>query len=165
MISWADDPTYEDPITGTEFGSSSDPASIPGALSEIFRALASIGDNVFIATGDDGADAELQAGTPSTQAHVQYPGSDPSIIACGGTLVGQQNGSPTLWLEYIWSNLSQSGLSWSGATAGGASENFSNPSYQAQAGITTIVDSNGKSYPGKRFIPDISGMVAFKTFY
>ncbi|PMD30213.1 protease propeptide/inhibitor [Hyaloscypha variabilis F] len=164
VISFADDPTYEDPVTGSEFGSSSDPASIPGALSAIFQALASIGVNVFAATDDFGADAELQGNTSSSQPHVLYPPSDPSLIACGGTMVGQQNGSPTLSSEYIWSDLYQANLLWSGATGGGASHNFPNPSYQAQAGITTVVDSNGTSY-NNRFIPDVSGMVLFKTFH
>jgi kumamolisin len=158
-LSHADDPSFTDPsFYQGDFG------SVAGVISGIFQSLASIWVNVFAAVGDSGSDSELGLPDDDGLPHLQYPGIDPYVISCGGTVIGQQNGSPSLALEYIWSDIGNANSIASGTTGGGASMNFSTPPWQSAAGITQIVDTNVKPYPG-RFAPDISGMVSLMQFY
>src|SRR5208282_698505 len=47
----------------------------------------------------------------------------------------------------------------------GASVVFSTPDYQVTAGINQIKDSGGNVISGKRFIPDVAGMVACSGYF
>jgi hypothetical protein len=137
-------------------GSIDQSGSTASLMSGLFQQLALLGINVFNCCGDNGADAGIVDGN----THLWYPGSDPWITSCGGTIVGDT--------EVVWSDAfsnSQFGSSTSdfGATGGGASTQFPVPTYQA--GIQ-IKDSNGNTtpYTGKRGVPDVAGMVGYNGF-
>ena len=85
-----------------------------------------MGISICIASGDEGANSGID-----DKCHVQYPGSDPWITSCGGTMVTKNAGSPpTIKEEWVWSDDSNG---W-GATGGGVSDYFAAPSYQTAAG-------------------------------
>jgi hypothetical protein len=151
-------------------GSLSNSASIASLMSTALQALATRGINFFIAQGDWGADDASYVGNssyyPDGNSYVMYPGSDPSVISCGGTMLGELNPHPPpKYLEWVWSD------AWSnppapfpqynwGATGGGVSKTFSAPSYQTAAGVPGATDSTTVPRAG-RGVPDIAGMVAY----
>ena len=149
-------------------GSYSDSGSTAYQMSALFQSLAAVGINVFSASGDWGSDYGVTDGNK----HVGYPGSDPWVTSCGGTVVGNvQTTIPVTFSEVAWSDsFTTTGSSFGskttdfGSSGGGASANFPVPPYQTAAGITQITDSNGNNSTG-RFIPDIAGMVGFSGFF
>jgi hypothetical protein len=147
-------------------GSASSSGSMAAVMTNLFQQLAVLGISVFIALGDWGADDGVIDG----HSHVSFPGSDPWITSCGGTVVGNVGvGSPPPFAEFAWSDaFSNSGFGSNnsdfGATGGGASANFPVPLYQTAAGITQVTDSNGNVLVG-RFLPDVAGMVGYDGFF
>jgi Pro-kumamolisin, activation domain len=144
-------------------------SSIVDWMSRQLTALASVGVDVFIAIGDWGADNWFLFPTPPDGAgHVMYPASDPSVISCGGTVIG-----PTA--EYVWgypyTTTAQSAFGSSNsnraATGGGFSKTFTSASDAPyQAGVisqSAATDNGGTVWPG-RGVPDIAGMVALTGF-
>ena len=118
-------------------------------LSGLFAKLAPLGISICIASGDEGANSGID-----TKCHVQYPGSDPWITSCGGTMVTKNAGSPpTIKEEWVWSDESNG---W-GATGGGVSDYFAAPSYQTAAGVSPVSNNDNKV---RRGVPDVAGMVA-----
>jgi kumamolisin len=96
---------------------------------------------VCSASGDQGSDSKVgsEAGInafnknfgPDGNAHVQYPGSDPYILSCGGTTIGSDGGS---FEEYVWNDTADNTESlatptW--ATGGGVSDYFTASSLYA----------------------------------
>lgn len=83
----------------------------------IFLRLAALGVNVMVSTGDDGS-------TPNGVLEVEYPASDPNVVAVGGTTV------------VLGANAAlQSETAWSGS-GGGKSVKFPRPSWQKGAGVS-----------------------------
>jgi hypothetical protein len=118
-------------------------------LSGMYAKLAPLGISIFIASGDEGANSGID-----TSCHVQYPGSDPWITSCGGTMLSRNSGTPpTIKDEWVWSD--ESG-GW-GATGGGVSDYFAAPSYQTENGVSPVSLNDNKV---RRGVPDIAGMVA-----
>jgi kumamolisin len=97
----------------------------------IFSAAVAKGIKVYVSTGDDGA---YNGGSSFS---VQYPASDPNVIAVGGTTtyVNTVQGVDEYY-EYGWSG-----------SGGGYSSIFSEPAFQSNAGIPDA--------SGKRAIPDV----------
>jgi hypothetical protein len=155
--------------TGT-VGDSSSSGSVAGVMSALFQQLAAVGVNVFIALGDWGADDSLTDG----KTHVSYPGSDPWVTSCGGTLLAGSAGPPVKLDERVWndswstsgfgSNTADFGTTGGGASGGGLGANFPVPPYQTAAGITSITDSAGNTLKA-RFVPDVACMVAYQGFF
>jgi kumamolisin len=86
--------------------------------------------NIFVAAGDSGS---------SDGAHglnVDFPGSSPNVICCGGTTL-ISNGT-TIENETVWNNSY-------GSSGGGISNTFAKPSYQNSIPINT----------NKRCVPDV----------
>ncbi len=133
-------------------------------MKELFEHITARGINVFIPSGDWGADDAVIDG----KNNAMYPGSDPSVTCCGGTILSAPPSATPSWQEWAWSDANTSTQFGSGtdfgATGGGVSAMFPVPFYQTAAGITQIQDSNGKALVG-RFIPDVSGMVAHTGFF
>jgi kumamolisin len=104
-------------------------------ISNGFQRAASIGMTVLASSGDLGSTGNTLDG----RAHVEYPASDPWVLACGGTvLAGMSPLSESTW--------SQSG--------GGISDMWPVPAWQAKA--NTLQSANGNNRVG-RGVPDIAG--------
>jgi kumamolisin len=97
---------------------------------------AALGVTICATTGDDGS----SDGVTDGKNHVDFPGSSPHILACGGTSLESANGVITS--ETVW-NDEPSG----GATGGGFSVQFPLPSYQVSANIS----GSGRG------VPDVCG--------
>jgi len=148
-------------------GKLSDSGSLVSLMTAEFQQLAAVGVDVFIALGDWGADdwwplTQNPPTVPDGASHVMYPGSDPWITTCGGTMLGTSQ-------EVVW-NDSYSTSSFGatnnnfGTTGGGVSKTFAAPGYQTSAGITGATDSAGTVQNG-RGVPDVAGMVALTGFF
>jgi kumamolisin len=110
-------------------------------LDQLFQDAANLNITVLVSSGDSGAYVESQ-----TQAQTSYPSTEPWVISCGGTTVGNINGAT--FNEYAW-NDGQAG----GAGGGGVSARFPVPAYQKNAGIPKRIGTNTTG----RGVPDISG--------
>jgi hypothetical protein len=159
-----DDSSYIGNLTNNPLTPSS---SIVDWMTAQFKALAAVGVDVFIALGDWGADNWfLLGGNPPTApdgaSHVMYPGSDPWVTSCGGTVLGTSQ-------EFVWgdaytsSNFGSSNSN-RAATGGGVSKTFPAPPYQTAAGIAGATDSAGHVQNG-RGVPDVAGMVSLAGFF
>ncbi len=102
-------------------------AAFVTAVDQAFEDAAIQGVTVCIASGDTGSESKVGDG----KAHVQYPGSDPWVLSCGGTTIGNVIG--TSFDEWVWND-------GSGATGGGISAIFPLPSYQVDAGVPGSVN-------------------------
>lgn len=111
------------------------------ALNEALRDAAAIGVTVCIAAGDDGsADMSDQwDGKP----HVDFPGSSPFALSCGGTELILADGA--VKSEVVW-NVN------GGAGGGGVSNYFTRPAYQTGVGVPA--SPKGKVNRG---VPDLAG--------
>jgi kumamolisin len=106
------------------------------AFNAEFQAGAAAGVNYFCAAGDNGS------GDGEGGLHVDFPGSSPWVICCGGTSL------PLSGSETVWNDGSQGG-----ATGGGVSTTFARPSWQPA------------SIGGKRGVPDVAGDADPNTGY
>lgn len=143
-----------------QIGDANNSGSAAHQMSALFQALAVVGVGVFIISQDRGSDDGVNDGNP----HVCYPGSDPWVTSVGGTVIGTVNpGTPVTFTEVVWSNADSSTPvgGFAGASGGGPSQNFPVPSYQSDAGITSVTDSNGNTTNNKRCIPDVAAMVSY----
>jgi kumamolisin len=104
------------------------PAGAIRTQDQIFLRLAALGVNVFVSSGDDGSN-------PGNLLQVEYPSSDPYVVAVGGT---------TLLLNANASIKSETG--WAGS-GGGKSVKFKRPVWQTGAGV-----SAGTT----RLVPDVA---------
>ena len=102
------------------------------AYASIFQAAAAKGIKVYVSTGDNGAFDSQSSLT------VEYPASDPNVIAVGGT---------TLYCNTVQGTNEHYENGWS-ESGGGYSSIFSEPSYQTTAGIPDP--------SRRRAIPDVS---------
>lgn len=93
------------------------------------------------ASGDSGANDGTHSPT------VDYPAADPNVVGAGGTDLAT-TASGAWGSEVVWNDAS-------GATGGGVSTCFSEPAYQASAGIH-VTTSSGSSTPTGRAVPDVS---------
>jgi hypothetical protein len=123
------------------------------AVTAAFQDAAIQGVTVVIASGDRGTDSNVGDG----KAHVQYPASDPWVLAVGGTTIGNINGST--FDEYVWND--PDGGNW-GTTGGGVSAYFAVPSYQSAAGVpASLNDANQRG----RGVPDVAGNANINSGY
>jgi hypothetical protein len=123
------------------------------AVSNAFQDAAIQGVTVCIATGDRGTDSHVGDG----KVHVQYPASDPWVLAVGGTTIGNVNGSS--FDEYVWND--PDGDNW-GTTGGGVSAMFAVPSYQAHISVPASLNDPTKHGRG---LPDVAGNANLASGY
>ena len=113
-------------------------SSNPPQYSSIFAAAAAKGITVYASTGDLGARNGNTRSGPGSNFSVNYPASDPNIVAVGGTEVYYDTvQGAKQYYEYGWSG-----------SGGGYSTLFQEPSYQTNAGIP--------DQSRQRAIPDVS---------
>lgn len=122
-------------------------------MTQAFQSAAAIGMTVLVASGDHGTDCGQQDG----MAHVLYPGSDPGVVSCGGTVVNSL--SPLV--EDTWNNFNGANGS-GGATGGGISYLSPVPSFQANANVPPSV--NPDHHQG-RGVPDVAGNASPSSGY
>jgi kumamolisin len=113
------------------------------SLNSAISDAAALGVTVTAAAGDSGS----TDGATDGKQHVDFPASSPYALACGGTtLVGS---GTTITSEVVWNETASS----EGATGGGVSIEFTQPSWQASAGVP---DVSGGTASG-RGVPDVAG--------
>jgi kumamolisin len=114
-----------------------------------------------VCSGDYGVDMSAYGGNTSDgKQHVTYPASDPYALACGGTTVGNING--TSFDEYVWNDTADiNGFTFDGASGGGVSNLFALPSYQQNAGVP--VGLNGGQTG--RGVPDVAFNASWNSGY
>jgi kumamolisin len=123
-------------------------------MDQLFQDAANLNITVLVSSGDSGAHIES-----NTEAQASYPATEPWVIACGGTTIGNIQGNN--FTEYVWNDVGAGGP---GATGGGVSDNSTIgalPAYQANAGVPNQIRT-GK--PG-RGIPDIAGNASENAGY
>jgi len=127
----------------TEFHSIGNVAWTPAAMAAVsatFQEAAMFGMTVLVASGDDGSNCQTWDGL----AHVYYPESDPWVISCGGTTIGNVSGSS--FTEITWND--------NGVTGGGVSDFFDLPHWQRHANVPLSVNPGSRKGRG---VPDIAG--------
>jgi kumamolisin len=92
------------------------------AMNSALRDAAKRGVTVLAAAGDNLATDGVQDG----RAHVDFPASNPYVIACGGTLIDVKAGK--IAQETVWNQDGQ-------GTGGGISDTYPVPGYQSKAKI------------------------------
>jgi kumamolisin len=117
------------------------------SFDEAFQAAAAIGITVVCAAGDNGVTDGLDDG----QAHVDFPASSPSVLACGGTRLTASE--LKVRSEVVW-NDGNSG------TGGGVSNVFALPEWQSK----TNVPAAHTGHQG-RGIPDVAANASPETGY
>ena len=128
----------------TSWGCSEDHCYSAGARSmqdTEYASMVAAGMTGFVATGDDGAYAN---GDKST-LDVQFPGSDPNIIAVGGTTLTINNDGSYGSESALWNPTENAPYGWGGG--GGNSVTFTKPSWQS--GVTGVSGTG-------RGVPDVS---------
>jgi kumamolisin len=105
----------------------------------------------MVSSGDSGAFTASKK-----QAQASYPASEPWVLACGGTTIGNMNGSS--FTEYIWNDTWQGGA---GATGGGISARYPVPSHQS----SVEVPKRNRTGTAGRGVPDIAGNASVNSAY
>src|SRR5271163_3918468 len=122
---------------------------------QLLQSAASLGITVCVAAGDSGS-ADFASNDPNWdgKAHVDFPASDPFVLACGGTQLTASSAAITK--EVVWDDGKNDG------TGGGVSRAFALPSYQQNAGVPKAADPVG---PIMRGVPDVAGDAAPASGY
>ena len=143
---WAEfEPTFNDP--DPELRSWSTLAMT--LVSIFFAEAATMGMTVFASSGDYGS----SDGFSGTLAHVNYPASDPNVLAVGGSAVLGIDGPAPREVPWVDSY---------GATGGGVSDMWPLPPWQQGAGVLPSANGNGRIGRG---VPDIAGnLIAGLTY-
>jgi Pro-kumamolisin, activation domain len=121
---------------------------------------------VCIGCGDQGSDSKVGSTTgiedsgyqfgADGKAHVLYPASDPLVLSCGGTTVGNIKGRT--FDEYVWNDSNPQNYAYAtAATGGGVSDYFTQaagtaPAYQSSLNPTSVNDNHVG-----RGVPDVAG--------
>jgi len=111
------------------------------SFDQAFQDAAALGVTVCAAAGDDGSADGISDG----EAHVDFPSSSPSVLACGGTRL--EASGDTISSEVVWNEPDH------GATGGGVSRFFAVPGYQESADVPPQADTGQEG----RGVPDIAG--------
>lgn len=113
------------------------------AMNAALQDAAALGVTVTVAAGDDGS----TDGESDGQQHVDFPGSSPYALTCGGTTL-QASGN-AISSETVWNELASN----EGATGGGVSRYFALPTYQQ---IVNVPKQPQTGFAG-RGVPDVAG--------
>jgi kumamolisin len=108
------------------------------AMNAALEDCAALGITVTVAAGDNGSDDGVGDG----ENHVDFPGSSPYVLCCGGTKLVASGGAITS--ETVWG-----GTPDDGATGGGYSDLFQTPDWQQQ--------TRGQPAAPGRGVPDVAG--------
>lgn len=126
------------------------------AFENALAAAVAKGITVFVAAGDYGT----KAISSSAYGTVQYPGTSPYVVSCGGTVI-TVNTDYTINTERAWGGVLDNGF----AGGGGVSSIFSLPAWQSGRGYTTSTYTGTTMSLARRGIPDVSAMARGYTLY
>lgn len=146
-------------VVSISWGGSEDSATDQFKLEfdQILQSAALMGMTVCAAAGDNGS-ADFASDDPNWDggAHVDFPASDPYVLACGGTFLTAADGNITS--EVVWNDGPNDG------TGGGVSRFFSLPTYQQNANVPAVANPEGAVTRG-RGVPDVAGNAAADSGY
>jgi kumamolisin len=120
------------------------------AFDQAFQAAAALGITVCVAAGDNGSS------DGASGDNVDFPASDPYVLACGGTSV-QASGN-AITSETVWNDGAQGG-----STGGGISTFFPLP--PCQEGLIASRTAGGSTALANRGVPDVAGDADEDTGY
>ena len=123
------------------------------SFDQAFQDAADLGVTICCASGDNGS-ADMAQGWDG-KAHVDFPASSPSVLACGGTHVDAAGGTVTS--EVVWNDLPTGG-----AGGGGVSDTFALPTWQAKSGVPPSANAGGHVGRG---VPDVCGDASPRSGY
>ncbi len=123
--------------------------TVVGAENTIFYQMATQGQQIFAASGDNGSE---DCYSTSTILNVDDPAGQPYMTAVGGTTVNINQQSNAYVSETVWNHGGGSG-------GGGLSANWSRPAWQTGPGTTNTYTN------GNREVPDLSAPADPSTGY
>lgn len=126
------------------------------ALNQYFREAAAMGVTICVASGDHGSTGSFLGELPARRANVDFPGSNPYVLSCGGTRLTSSGGS--IQDEVVWDEMGTSGT----GSGGGVSAVYPRPAYQANVNIPP--SANPGAIQG-RGVPDVAGNADPRTGY
>ena len=152
MTAIINDTVNKPDIVSISWGGPEDAATdqFKNEFDQLLQSAAHLGMTVCAAAGDN-ASADFGADDPNWdgKAHVDFPASDPFVLACGGTQLTASGGA--ISKEVVWHDGANDG------TGGGVSRFFALPTYQQNAGVPPTADPAG---PVMRGVPDVAGDAA-----
>jgi kumamolisin len=116
-------------------------AQAMAAFDAVCQSAAALGITITAAAGDDGSSDAIDDG----KNHVDFPGSSPHVLSCGGTTL--RGSGSDISEETVWNEKPQGG-----ATGGGVSNVFPLPVWQAGAKVP-----KPDLVTGGRGLPDVAG--------
>lgn len=132
-------------------GPTSGPGSVVAAENTIFFQMATQGQQIFAASGDDGSEDCFRSGL--TLLNTDDPASQPYMVGVGGTTANINFQTNAYVGETVWND------GFGGGGGGGLSHNWVRPSWQTGPGVV-----NGFSN-GTREVPDIAAPADPSTGY
>jgi subtilase family serine protease len=151
---------YDESVAGHPIGC----GTFSGAMDLLLSALAQVGVNVFIVSGDLGSNGGIQ----DRAAHVPFPSSSPWATCCGGTViinVNQTSSGPT-FDEVVWGSLSNlngiyaiSSMTWASGTVTVTSASPHQLAVGAQ--VTVIISGVTPNGYNGTFLATITGASTF----
>jgi kumamolisin len=118
------------------------------AMDAACQSAAALGVTITVAAGDNGSSDGGKGN------NVDFPGSSPHVLCCGGTKL-DANGA-TITAETVWNEQASN----EGATGGGVSNVFALPAWQANAHVPAAATKTGG-----RGVPDVAGDADPETGY
>jgi kumamolisin len=122
-------------------------AQAMAAIDAACQSAAALGVTITVAAGDNGStDGAANGGN-----NVDFPGSSPHVLCCGGTTLeasAAANGTIAISSEVVWNEQASK----EGGTGGGVSTVFALPGWQANSNVPKASTSTGG-----RGVPDVAG--------
>ena len=134
------DSDHNPTVISLSWGGAENPSdSMNAQLNQVLQDAAALGVTFCVASGDSGS-----RDNPNDPDHatVDFPGSSPFALACGGTTL--QVSGTAISQEVVWQDHS----------GGGVSRIFDLPTYQLNANVPAAVNPVG---PVRRGVPDVAG--------
>jgi kumamolisin len=143
------DPINDPSVISISWGKSEDSwtPSAMRVMDQAFQFAAMLGRTVFCGSGDNGSSDK----TTDNRAHVSFPASSPSALACGGTSLTASGIVGAIDSEVVWEN--GPGMN----SGGGVSDVFALPLYQNEANVPKSANPEGNRGRG---VPDVCGHAA-----
>jgi kumamolisin len=127
------------------------PPDVRDSFDAVLHDAMRLGITVVATAGDDLATERMNDG----KVHVNYPGSSPYVLSCGGTAITLDADRSAIADEVVW----KEGLR---GTGGGISPTYAVPAFQAR--VDGLPGSRNDGKPG-RGVPDVAAAAARRNGY